>query len=203
MTETERLNDLLGRELGRNPYGEPIFVWSWSEDLMWPAYKTGKMTTKAVSAPIIGTDQVETVEMTVPEYRQDRMCARLKDQWVITKWNPPESLERWQSTFPGADWPARGYRIHTNASLPRFPGGPTLPNTGDTEFFIQTMREQRSMSFEDRLADMQRAADMKDLVERNALEDELRDMVPAFVNGRPGKRGGYVSTPFSKQDSTT
>ena len=36
------LNELLGRELGRNEYGKPYFTWRWSEDLTWPAFATGR-----------------------------------------------------------------------------------------------------------------------------------------------------------------
>lgn len=51
-----QLNEILGRELGRNQYGDPYFTWRWSEDLYWPAFATGRTTIKEtkVQTPIIG-----------------------------------------------------------------------------------------------------------------------------------------------------
>ena len=48
------LNNLLASRLGRNPYGEGIFRWEWSEDLFWPEFPTGQMVSKESSVPIIG-----------------------------------------------------------------------------------------------------------------------------------------------------
>jgi len=194
--DVAKFNELLGRELGRNPQSEPIFQWAWSEDLFWPQFRTGRMVTKRVPAKLLDSGETEWIEMVVPEYARVKLSDKLKNQWVVTKWFPPEELPMWQHNFPMADYPANGYRIHTNASLDPF----QVPTLADTEHFIHCIREQRSMSLENRIIDMQREADYIEKEKDRVIRDEVRDLMPAFANYQPGKRGGYVSLPATKRE---
>lgn len=178
--KTADLNEYLGRELGRNPYSEPIFRWDWSEDLYWPSYATGKSI--EVTSP-------EGFVYFQPEYAKDRMSHKLHHQWVITKWYPPEDLENWQTNFPGAPYPARGYRIHTDwANKPN-----CAPTLVDTEILVKQIRQQRSMSFTDRHADMEAQDLRKEASIQREISDQIRDCIPAALNPFPGKRGGEVA----------
>ncbi len=144
----------------------------------------------------------ETEEWTVPkmQYRKEKMAPNLDRQWVITIWMPPESLGQWQANFPGAPYPARGQRIHTNASLPSYPGGPREPNLTETERFISLICHQRNHTIHEvaRGIDDERTA--RDAAIKKEIEDEIRDDFPALMNIEPGKRGGYVSFPYSEKD---
>jgi hypothetical protein len=176
----DKLNDLLGRELGRNPYGEPNYQWDWSETLFWPSYATGRIIDKQTDGGLWIMER---------EYRKDRMCAKLFNSWLVTKWAKPEELTRWQSIFPDADYPARGFRIHTNASLPPW----QKPTLDDTEHFIKCIREQTSMTYAARLADMLADQDRKDAAKDREIDDMVTNEFTAFMNVNPGKRGGNIS----------
>lgn len=231
------LNNILARALGTNPYGEPRFMWAWSEDLVWPEFPTGGKVTRQVEVPLIGggvdvgcqncgggglvgmyessATPCDTCSGTgvihrttwpvgsvVPEYKVEKMCPKLDHQWVIVLWYAPEELAHWQSRFPGATYPARGYRINTNASLPSHPGGPREPNIRDTERFIELLREQRSMSHHDRVVDMLAEDDKQKAAIQKEIEDEIANEFTAFMNPDPGKRGGFVSFPSTGKEST-
>src|SRR5690242_1631804 len=120
----KQLNDLLARELGRvRMTDEGIYKWEWSDDLFWPAYRTGKSIEKRTPSGIVYFE---------PEYRRDRMTNK-KAVWIVTKWMPPESFSDWDRNFPGADYPANGYRVQTDWVNP--PG--VLPGLADTEDLIR------------------------------------------------------------------
>lgn len=225
--EIARLNNLLGRELGRRADGHPIFKWKNSDDLFWPQFKAGSTETKEITSniPIIGTSETEAIKVTqvVPTYVRDRQM-RQPNVWVITKWMDPEMLiwgwvgrhggearpaqhpthdkllEMWQARFPGADFPAAGWRVPTDALLPSFPGGPREPNENDTRRFIELVQEQTRLGFDERLADMEASEIAKEAEVDKRIQDEVRDAFPAFLNPVPGKRSNFVSFPWTKRD---
>lgn len=56
------LNEYLGVELGRRADGHPIFKWKNSDELVWPAFATGRKVLKRVEVPL-----VLPVSVTCPE----------------------------------------------------------------------------------------------------------------------------------------
>lgn len=216
------LNNLLGQELGRRADGHPIFAWKNSDELFWPAFQTGRNVTKSIDIPLIGGG-VEKAEAVIPEYRRDRQLRAL-NTWVVTKWLDPEALiwgwigrhggeaaptyhpprERliamWNDRFPGADFPSNGWRIPTDATLPRSPGGNSYPNESDTRHFIACVKEQTRIGFDARLKDMFASEDAKNAAQEKEIGDMVRDAFPAFLNPVPGKRSNFVSLPFTKKD---
>jgi hypothetical protein len=223
--ELHKLNELLGRELGRSG-DRSIFAWKHSDGLFWPAFQTGEteMKVREFAAPIIGEGKtVQCVEqVVVPVHRQDRQVRN--SAWYMTKLLTPEQLiwgwigkhgdptpdgkapsheqllSIWNARFPGADFPARGWRVPTDAYLPRFIGGPREPNLRDTEDFIACIHEQTRLSFNLRLEDMVAYEDRKQADIDRQIADATRDSFPAFLNPVPGKRSNFVSMPWSRQD---
>lgn len=189
MQVVDSLNKLLAEELGTYSGGsrDGRFKWQWSEDLFWPAYATGKNVEKVSPGGIVYFEK---------EYRKDRMSDKLWNQWVVTKWYPPEELSRWKETFPGADYPRNGYYINTNACLDPF----RVPTIDDTWHFIKCIRDQTSMDFLSRLRDMERVEEKIETSEHAEVIDEVADYVPAFFNPNPGKRGGHVSVPSLQKE---
>lgn len=177
-----KLNALLGRELGVTPYGDPVFKWEWSEDLFWPAYATGGMSEQVSPSGIV---------LMVREYKRDRMSHKLDHQWVITHWFPVEVLYQWNENFPGADYPSRGYRIHTDFSMRR----DQLPDLAQTEWLIGQIKHQRSQTFTEATNEFEAARDRADKARESAMRAEIRDSFTALLNPIPGKRGGSVSFP--------
>ncbi len=163
-------------------------------------HENGTFFTRCERCEGSGIITEDYTEISVPEYRREKMAPNLDKQWVMTIWMKAEELPQWQSMFPGAPYPARGTRIHTNASLPSYPGGPTTPNLEDTERFIKLMRFQRSHTLKEAEIGIDDERKANDAAVQKEIEDEIRDSFPAFMNLEPGKRGGWVSTPYSKKD---
>ncbi len=214
------INELLGQELGRNPFGSSIFKWKFSEELKWPAYATGRKIRREhkVLVPLLNGSGSELVDIGAvePEYIQDRQTIQIQT-WFVTKWlsawdlisggnpakgqhsnpNPvtPELQELWNKRFPGAAFPFRGWRVPTSAFLPRFDGGPMEPNLPDTQDFIWEIKRQNSLSGEAVLQDMLDQMDTKDALSLRPMLDELENEYSALLNPAPGKRGGSHSFP--------
>lgn len=224
------LNNYLGQELGRNEYGDSYFSWRWSEDMYWPARATGKILIEPheVLVPILGTDEVEKTveERRVPEYVRDRQVRNV-DTWYLAKWLTPwelttgprsghirhgdqyshpdmpsriEQLQAWARLYPGMDFPAQGWRIPTDAYLPRSPQGERAPNWPDTRAAVTQIKFQASQRFDPVLAAMMDELDRMDLAKEKPIMDEIRDSFPSFLNPVPGKRSNFVSMPWSKID---
>jgi hypothetical protein len=230
--DLDRLNNLLGQELGRRPDGHPIFAWKNSDDLFWPAFKTGrfKTETRPVELPIIGgRTEIAHMQIQVPEYARDRQL-RARNTWVVTKWLSPEDLiygtdrphgerrgdfdaidarprpshatllEIWSERYPGADFPAHGWRVPTDATLPGREGGPREPNEIDTKWFIACVKEQTRLGFQERLQQQLDGEDAANAAKNSTIEVEIRDSFPAFLNPVPGKRSNFVSFPWTRKD---
>jgi hypothetical protein len=129
------------------------------------------------------------------EYRRDRMSHKLRDQWVVTKWVAPDSLPYWQANFPGADYPARGYRINTDWY--NKPG--VMPGHEDTIRLIWAIRKQGDKSTQQILNEMEQETERNEKAKENLIGDEIRDSFSAFLN-EPGKRSGHVSMPYAKHE---
>lgn len=230
--EVNRLNNLLGRELGRTPYGDSIFQWEWSDDLFWPAYATGRTVLKSqrMLVPILapageaspGAEMVNVSE-TVPEYSRDRQTIK-RETWFVTKWlkstdlihggtrghgwdySPGEepdheALERlWKQRFKGADFPYQGWRVPTDAFLPRSPQDPSVPNEPDTLHFITRIKDQTSLASQTRIADMLAQEERLERQKELLIGDEMADMFTAGLNPKPGSRASWVSFPYSRKD---
>lgn len=171
-----------------------------------------------------------------PEYKSDRQYRR-KDTWVICKWLTPwelilgpgrgflnishgdqQSLERapsqeavivaWNRQFPGAPFPAKGWRVPTDAFLPNkddpewalSPFGHTTPNRQDTDRFIQMVKFQTSRSFDEVEKDMVASQVRGENLVSAEFGDVCRDAFPAFLNPKAGTRSSFVSMPWTKQD---
>lgn len=223
------LNTYLGQELGQNEYGEPYYSWRWSEKCFWPAARTGRMieVPRVTEIMVIGggTETCEIVDV-VPEYRRDRQV-RLIDTWLITKWLTPWELitgptsghikhgdqyshakrpsdeamqSAWARLYPGADFPAQGWRIPTDASLPREIGGTRVPDWANTRDLVSLIRQQTSKTFDQAMKEWEAGQDRQDTDTRKQVEDEIRDSFGAFLNPTPGARGNFVSFPWTKID---
>jgi hypothetical protein len=179
--ELSRLNDLLGAELGRNPYGEPLYRWDYADDLMhWRRKGAAYNMVQIPGSPLI---------LAEPEYEQVRLCPWLSEQYALTLWTAPSPEAQWRATFGDKLlWPRRGYYMPTNIALDR-EEAPTIPITWEV---IDTIRKQRQKTFADHVADGERALDYEERAKAAEARDAVADAMTAFGNV-PGKRGGHVA----------
>lgn len=230
-SEIRKLNELLGQELGRNPYGEPVFSWRWSEKCLWFATRTGRTTRteKRSKVQIIGGGEEDIViEEVVPEYKIDRQLGSLRDAWLICRWLTPwqlilgarggdirygalevqkpsdEDVEAaWKRQYPGSDFPSNGWRVPMGQTWVGgdCPGKPSDPPTmQDTRSFIRLLKAQVALTFGQGMAEWEDAQAQRDAETQKGIEDISRDAFPAALNPEPGKRGNFVSFPWSKFD---
>ena len=176
-----------------------------------------------------GTESV-TMETPVPEYRRDLQVDDLDTWVMTKHLTAEELIfgapvrhgeyregpsdeklrELWQSRFPGAHFPGSGWRIPVGAidpdakrkfaTLPRLPGGLRFPNLADTQWFINTIREQTRLAFALREQELFAAEDAIVKAKDQVIYDAVRDAIPAGLNPRPGTRGSWVSFPWTKRD---
>ena len=195
--------------------------------MFWPSHATGRKISvpKRVKVPILGgageEEEFEIMEL-VNEYRRDRQVR--EDKWLISKWLSPEELILggsqglgrgyasgakpasevvigvWKERFPGADFPSSGWRVATSATLPRSPDSEITPNLPDTEWFIACVRAQTAPTAEEIVRGIHASMDAKDEKDAKLIGEEAAETWPAFLNIKPGARGGDISVPFTKFD---
>jgi hypothetical protein len=184
-SQLSQLNNRLARDLGRNPFGEPLLAWRWSEDLMHPIRVPGF---DFVTSPA-------GLEVAVPKYERHKMNAAFVHQWVICKWEAPITAAQWHAAFgTQMEWPSHGEYYPTNVALPRG----TEPTLGWTERVIEAERERRSKSLADHEAEIQRGMDQQERSADSLRESIIADAMPAFMN-LPGSKSTGVSLPSVRQ----
>jgi hypothetical protein len=184
----KRLNSLLARELGRVPHDfeQGVYAWEWSNDLYWPSVPTGRIVPRKTESGIVAM---------CTEYVRAPLTNK-RDRWILTKWCKPEELTDWQKIFPGAPYPAQGYRVHTNVYMEVG----EEPTTTITEGLIYDIKRQLSMTASEMTEEMTAEQDKRDRDATESQKDEVEELIPAFLNHEPGNRGNRVSLPVTKQD---
>lgn len=175
-----KLNDLIGRELGRTPFGQPIYRWDYSENLYHWMRADGYDYEAEPSGLLVAR----------PRYERRRLALHLHDQWVICMWEAPMPEDQWRTEHGyKLEWPKQGEYYPTNVDLD--PG--MEPNETFTDVFIGCVKEQRKKRLIDFYEEAERAADARENAGDSELDAFLRDAMPAFVHV-PGKKD-HVSIP--------
>lgn len=174
------LNDLLGSELGRTPYGEPHYKWAWSEDLTHYRRMENMAYVQVPGSPII---------LAEPTYEMVKLCPSLHRQYVILHWSQPISQDAWLAEFGSKlQWPARGEYYPTNMCL----GYEEHPDIDVTWDAIGKVKAERNKTFADHIAADDAALARVEKANNDLVLDDLKDTLTAFGN-IPGKRSGGVS----------
>lgn len=200
--EIKRFNDLLGSELGRNPYGEPVYRWENSEHVLRRKVVCNglKPAERWVDRPVLderGEPTGKTLAVREQIVAAEKAWPWLDHQWVVTKWcfTP---YEEWNAAFGTLlDWPERGYYHPTNAELE----AGQSPTVAITQEFIGLMRKELGRTFSDYMEQSESGLDRWDKANESQIEDIIADATTAFGN-IPGTRSGGVSLPspeFRKQ----
>jgi hypothetical protein len=188
--EINRLNDLFGSELGRNPYGESVYAWGYAPNLIRTRW-AGIQEVRTPAGLITFEPKYEQCNLCLPALQPNGGFSR--EYWVLTKWCPAgmDPLQ-WNATFGGKMiYPARGYLVPTDVRLD--PGD--NPDTAITLELIGKIREQRKKKFGEFVEEYENLA-AKDEQQKDALlDDAIGDVCTAF--GKiPGSRHSSVSLPL-------
>lgn len=193
--QLEKCNDLLRRELGSTPHGDPLFMWKWADELLRPM-PTGEVDWKA---------NIEGGAVLLPKnvMQLRKVAPWLNRQWVLCRWTPPPmSRDDWYREFGSRyDFPRRGEWVPTNMALP--PDiDPDVLTRGQTftERMIGLIKQQLNKTFNQLEAEALEAIQKREAEEDAFVEEVAREAVPAFANV-PGSKE-HVSFPSvsSEQD---
>jgi hypothetical protein len=205
-SELNRLNDLLGRELGRNPFGEPLYSWAWADDLRHHMRQIDPVTQNLIFdyRCQCGLNKIvhePTCNLTapVPRWIERRMCPQLHQQYVAVLWQSCGSEDQWLREFGGRlRYEPRGYRLPTNACL----GPGEEPDKHVTWDLIHKVRRDRKKSIKDWIDEYDEAMALKERRDESRLDAMISDAITAFGNAKPGARSGGISLP-SKETSAS
>lgn len=200
----ERDNRIIAAELGTADDGHPKWAWKWSDDLFFQIHKksdiTGELEWDHKANPESGLIELH------PVYTRRSMCPMLKSQWVLCSWMPAIPEAEWFNSFGRTVPYINGYWAPTNVELPEATcPWDSIRGESFTTMVVQMAKRQRAKSYEDHLADGQKIIDYQEKEKDRLMSDQIDDLKLAFPNAPhlPGKRGGAISTPFTKQDSAS
>jgi hypothetical protein len=161
-----RLNDRLGADLGRNPKGQPLYRWMYSEDeaLLHPMRVPGEYDFKA--------DPETGIILAHPVYKLRKLCVNLDKQWVLCHWMPSPSEDEWRRQFGyWLEWPKGGMYYPTNVDLD--PG--VVPCERINLAAITSIRQHRLKSPVDAAIEARDAINERERKEKADLFDEIRN----------------------------
>lgn len=177
-----RLNDVLGRELGRNQYGESKYRWVHSEspELLHPMRVEG-YDYKANEQGLI---------VAAPKYQLRKKCLLLNDQWVICRWVAPTSEDEWRRLYGySLEWPSRGELAPTNVDMA--PG--MVPTEADNARAIFCIRQMLDTRVAAQMAALKDAEAKKETKRKQDDYDRIREELTTYDHV-PGMKGA-VSYP--------
>lgn len=207
----KRLNDRLGRSLGKNPHDEPLYKWVHSEDFWhWMMDHNGY---KEVFTPVKGGPRVHVdgaligkrpgrkyarkgVFAMEPTYTKRKMCPQFTDTWVMAKWQRPPLEGVWRTMYGSlVMWPRTGMYTIANAWCERG----QLPCDGLTDRFIEIVSRYRAKTAADIRKEGEDADEYEDKEASRLRKDIIEDAMTAHL-AIPGSRAGSVSFPMPRVD---
>jgi len=182
-----RTDEAFRRDLGANPYGEPIFRWMKSDDQQLTYYSPR------------GTDwKANEIGLLLPVPIVERLPqVDGPPRWVLVHWFPAPPPEVWAETFRrmGASspppYPTHGwYYAHEEGHLQLEPH--EEPTLSETERVIRIIRHHNTKTLQDFIDEGDEIVKRRNKRQKQELHDAVMDLALPFGN-IPGKRGGPVS----------
>lgn len=190
MTLIDQLNRRLADGLGLAAGSTfPRFAWKFSTDLNW-YYREGMHE----------------------NFQVQNWADRIGRVWLLCEWRVPTGFDvmsghqyplsesQWWQMFRGSlPFPKRGeYSPYPETQLK--PG--QMPTAELTANYIWAIDKQMSADYQKQLSQCSDELHQDHEEFRENQLDEWMDAAPAFGNYDPGKRGGYLSMPYSGVDRT-
>jgi len=180
-TKIQRLNSRLASIFGRNPHGDPNYIWAHATELFY-LFEKGMKEGKTPSGIIV----MRT------EWAKHHLVDTYGMVWLMAKWTPPElDYDDWWAQYQGdVPFPAKGQYCPIESTV--LPEG-RVPDEALNQYAIQKLYEHLGMSFKDHLKDSRDLVAKKQGFEQKLIDDSVDDAVPAMGN-IPGKKE-HVSFP--------
>jgi hypothetical protein len=180
-TPIQKLNSRLASIFGRNPHGEPNYIWAHAAELFY-LFETGMKEMKTESGLIVMRTQ----------WQEHSFVETYGLVWLMAKWTPPElDYDEWWEQFQGdIPFPAKGQYCPIESTV--LPEG-RVPDEALNQYAIRKLYEHLGMSYRDHLDASRAVIANKQRHEQRIVDDSVDDAVPAFGN-IPGKKE-HVSFP--------
>lgn len=206
----DRLNQLLGQELGFTVNNDPKYAWFWSEDLMRPkriyAKTDGEYQLSYVRTErrvlchdglpgLVGRTYQKTISIMEPYYEVQKLLPNVQHSFVLCIWIEGQTFQEWRKQFDDTmEWPKGGEYFPVSA-----PGHTAylvqgqIPTRDQTWQVIRWVREDKDKALTYLQAlDTYLDNDKKRIkFEQNRAMHTLDDLLPAWDN-IPGRRSGPI-----------
>lgn len=203
-----RENDYLRQELG-SEHGQQRYRWAWSADLLMPMILVdddGKIIYDYICGcgKNLAVHAADCTTFTLPKAQWEvrSLVPRLKDQWVLCRWQAPEaSRDDWDSSFPGQPYPTSGYLIPVGDAekCVCIPAG-QIPYRATTDLCIQSLRDHFSKTGAQRNAETKEKWAADEEKELATLELRCKDAFPVH-EGWPGEKHEWSHGGMPEVDS--
>jgi hypothetical protein len=182
--EIKKCNELLGRELGRNPHGDPLYKWEHGSNLVHYRHTGDNM------------QKVGNLYLPRPSYVPVPAYPHLNDRWMLAFWTfLPE--DEWLAAFGNKMlWSKQGNYYPTNAICKVG----KVPNYDYTQELIAKIQLQRNTPVSKYEEEWANEEERRDRAVFNTIHDVISDSLTAYGND-PGKRSGGVSFPAPEKSS--
>jgi len=175
-----KLNEILGANLGRNQFGEPLYKWCFSEDLLHPMALIEEREGEGwfpvleyVADPKSGLIKAQQ------KFQLRKECPTLNNQWVLCKWLPPVDPDEWRRQFGHSmEWKSRGdyAPISANGSGNYAALDPhELPTEATTWSAIEVINRNRSVNHRQRDYEDQRRMDKHEATMKANMLDDMKE----------------------------
>lgn len=221
--ELQRLEDKFGDQLGRNPYGEPLYKWVRAGEPWFPFIKTdgfGGMLYTQKERPVLGDDGEPLYKLVAEErFNDDEEGIGASSPTVYTSVpqtifvpEPVIEMSRYAPWLDDNQWvlarwfvtPKEEWENTFHGLLPwphrglYYAGNAhlipgELPDAGNTDYAIQLIQKDRTKTFKDWMEQTEVGLARQERDVDSLLEAKIGDAMTAWGNPRPGQRGGHVS----------
>lgn len=182
-----KLNDILGSTLGRNIYGEPLYKWCWSEDLLHPMAVIEQVGDEFHPVLDYHADPETGLIKAEQKFVLRKECPGLENQWVLCKWLPPLDPYEWRKIFGHSlEWKSRGDYAPISApgdgnyaSLP--PGED--PTESTTQQAIGVIAKARLVNQKDEDYKLSQAIERQETNLKSQIMAEIREL--GMIANRP------------------
>ncbi len=194
MTLIERCNKRL-EEVGRSPFGEPLYKWVFVPTLRHWRYQEGK---DDWLQHLCGyTPQGQGVHIWIPRPIFEEVLAfpHVGERWALCIWQFQDSASWYRQFGSRVVWPPHGYYFPTDKILK--PG--RVPDLAVTDYFISCIKYNRGKTFAELEKEIEDELLREEQADFNRMHAMILDAMTAFGN-KPGSRSGGVSVFSGKPD---
>jgi len=183
------LNETLGIELGRNPFGRSMYEWKYSESWIRPKRVFAMIDDKLVPEYDYFANPETGILEPRPAFSTEKVCLTLENQYVMSIWVASEDFATWRERYgDDLEWPKQGDYwpvSHPTGTVCLEPN--MVPNYDITMEFVHQVKRDKQTT----VAEFEAAFDERRRRKEKAVDEKLvtsiMDLLP-LRDAIPGSR---------------